>query len=298
MRVLLLTCALAACTASAQNNLQNEAGNEAQNAAAIAVTGEKAASLPIDRLTDLVFRQLGTRMTTVSRPSNPNGLVSPPVMRLVFASAQHSTGTVGLCAAIRAQLDYGYGGADHATTPEQVSMIRAGEVYKVTGSVEPYVEQTQDRVAEEDQRCAAAGPVIPASEGDVSRAYYFTFEGEELPEMALLALQQAITDAQQGRYRTVGCAASARSSPECRNPVALLGGLNLGNLVSLQIALPGLSGNRNVIRARFLIPGAPRAQLYWSVAVEADIARPPNEAESIERLGRTEIGRSGADVLN
>lgn len=289
MRVLLLTCALAACTASAQNNLQNEAGN----GAAPAITREGVASLPIDRLASLAFRELGTRMTAVTWPSNLNsGLVG-----LVFAGAPHSA-EVGLCAAMRAEMEFvgaappSFSGYD-PTAPMQVRSVHATQVYKVVGPVEPYAEVSEQRAAEEDQRCAPAGPVIPASEDDISRAYYFPFEGEDSPNVTLMALQQALTDAREGRYRNVSCAASARSASECRNPAALLGGLDAGNLASLQITLPGLSGNRNVIRARFLIPGAPRARLYWSVVMEVDIARPPNAAERIERFGRTEIGRSG-----
>lgn len=289
MRVLLLTCALAACTASAQNNLQNEAGN----GAAAAITRERMTSLPIDRVSDLALRELASRMTAVSRPSELNSAV----VRLLFAGPPHWS-EVGLCGAMRVELEFAgptpppFSGFDPAA-PTHASSVRAAEVYRIVGPVEPDAEVSEVRAEEENRRCAPAGPVIPAVVGDLSRAYYFTFEGEEFPAMSLLVLQQAIADAQAGRYRTVGCAASARSSPECRNPVALLGGLNTDNLVSLQIALPGLSGNRNVIRARFLIPGAPREQLYWSVAIEADIARRPNESEVIERLGRTEIARSG-----
>ena len=287
MRVALLTLALAACSVPAP------AQNDARNEAPPAVTAEKAASLPPDQRANLAFRQLGAGMTAVSRPPSREGAVFPMLERLVFAGAPHP-GSVGLCVAMRAELGYMPSGADRTTTPASLRMIRAADVYKVTGAVEPYAEVSEQRAAEEARRCAAAGPVIPAIQGDVSRAYYFTFEGEDLPELSLLVLQQAIAEAQAGRYRTINCAASARSSPECRDPVALLGGLNPANLVSLQIAPAGLGGNRNLIRARFLIPGATRAQLYWTVAIEGDIARPPNEAETIERLGRTEIARSGA----
>ncbi len=289
MKVALPILALAACSAPAP------AQNDARNDAAPAVTAEAAASLPPEQLAGLVFHDLGARMTAVSRPPGRDGGVFPMLERLVFAGAPHPA-SVGLCVAIRAEVDYMPSGADRVTTPAHVRAIRAAEVYKVTGEVEPYAEVTEQRAAEETRRCAAAGPVIPALQGDISRAYYFTFEGEALPELSLLVLQQAIAGAQEGRYRTVGCAASARSSPECSNPVALLGGLNLANLVSLQIAQPGLNGNRHLIRARFLIPGAARAQLYWSVAVEADISRPPDEAETIDRLARTEIARGGAPV--
>ncbi len=282
MRVaLLLALALAACSAPAP----------AQNATAPArVTAEAAASLPPDQLADLAFRQLGTVMTAVSRPASREGGVDPTLERLVFAGAPHMA-SVGLCEAMRAEFSYTPSGADRPATPANLGLVRAGQVYKVVGPVEPYVELTQDRLAEENQRCAGAGPVIPASQGDLSRAYYFTFEGEALPELSLMVLQQAIADAREGHYRTVGCAANARSAPECRDPSALLGGLDMANLVAVQIAPSGFGGNRHLIRARFLIP---RTAVYWSVAVEADISRPPDEAETIERLGRTEIARSEA----
>lgn len=284
---LLLILALPACVAPAP--AQNDARNEARPA----VTAEKAASLPPDQLAELAFRDLGAWMTAVSRPAEREGAVFPMLERLVFAGAPHHA-SVGLCAAMRAEVDYMPSGADRVTTPAQIRAVRAAAVYKVTGDVEPYAEVTEQRAAEETRRCAAAGPVIPAVQGDLGRAYYFTFEGEELPELALLVLQQAIVEAREGRYRAVTCTAAARPSGECRDPTALLGGLSLGNLVSLQVTPAGLGGNRSVIRARFLIPGAARAQLYRSVAVEADISRPPGEAETIERLGRTEIAGSGA----
>lgn len=293
MRVLLLTLVLTACGAAAptQNNARNEAPR--------AITAEQAASLPPDRLADLVFRDLGVRMTAVSRRTQPPGIVSSSLLHLVFAGTPHG-GTVGVCAAMRADVEFflpapppgTVSGPATPTTTLQVGRIRAADVYKVVGEIEPYAEVSEQRAAEESQRCAAAGPVIPAVEGDISRSYYFTFEGDTSPDVALLVLQRAIADAREGRYRTIACAASGQASPECHNPVTLLGGLNMANLVSLRMVPPGLAGNRYVVRANFLIPGAPRAQLYRSVAVEADMSGPPNAAETIERLGRTEIGKS------
>ena len=282
MRVPLLTLALAACSPPAP------AQDQGRNEVSPAFTREAAASLPLGQLADRAFRDLGARMTAVSRPSSPD---SPLLERLVFAGAPHPA-SVGLCGALRVELDYAPSGSDQPTSPARLNFVRAAEVYKVTGSVEPYVEVSEARAAEEARRCAAAGPVIPASEGDASRAYYFTFEGDDLPELSLLVLQEAISDARSGRYRAIGCAGSVRSSPECRNPAALLGGLDPANLVSLQIAPVGLNRNRALVRARFLIPGDPQVRRHWSVAIEADISRPPDEAESIERLGRTEIASS------
>src|SRR5437868_12278514 len=174
MRALLLALALAACSAPAAN--QTEARNDAA-----AVTAEQAAALPPDRLAALIFRDLGIRMTAVSRRTNPPDVITTPLIQLTFAGAPHGTGTVGLCAAMRARVEFGGpvpqpGAASVPATPAtpmQVVRIRAADVYRVTGPVEPYVEQTQDRSAEEDRRCAAAGSVIPAIEGDLSRPYYF-----------------------------------------------------------------------------------------------------------------------------
>lgn len=269
------------------------------------LTLEQALSLPPDQLADIALRQMGARMTRVTRPTasgntpRPNSLTS-----LVFATAPHATATVGLCAANRAEVEFETPvappfSANGPTTPARARLLRAAEVYKVVGEIEPYVEVSEDRAAEESRRCAGAGSVIPARTDDFSQPYFFAFEGDVDPVMALLVLQQAIADAQAETYRTISCAPPPRgqpASPECRTPPTLLGGINLASLVDLRMAPAGLNGPRRLIRARFLIPGA--ARRYWALTIEADITREPDGSEVVARLGRTEIARTGAPPLD
>ena len=71
------------------------------------LTLEQALSMPTDRLAELAFRQMGARMTRVTRPT-ASGNVPRPVelSSLVFASAPHATATVGLCSANRAEVEF------------------------------------------------------------------------------------------------------------------------------------------------------------------------------------------------
>ena len=235
------------------------------------VTREQAMTLPPDQLADMVLRQLGARVTSVTRPG-PGSL-----QRLVLATAPRATDVVGLCAATRIEVDAEAGPGN----------VRAVEVFRVVGELEPYAEVSEARAAEEDRRCAGAGPVIPADRNDRGRAFFFDYSGPVDRVTALLVLQRAIVEARDERYRNVGCGPAAAV---CADPPAILGALDLANLVTVTAA-PSGAGGLHRIGAHFLIEGDARARNYWTVTVEADLSDPDGLIDSIRSLGRTELAR-------
>lgn len=257
-------------------------------------TQDQAMTLPPDALADLVFRQMGARMASVTRPGrNETYPSSGSLSSLVFATAPYATPTVGLCAANRAEVEFQVPvappfSANGPETPARARLLRAAEVYKVVGEIEPHVEVSEERAAEEDRRCAGAGPVIPASLGDRSSAFFFDFEGAVDPVTALLTLQRAIAEAQAGRYSDIGCTGGGA---ECRQPAALLGRMRLTNLLSVRISPAGVDAGRYLIGASFLIGADDHFETYWSVALEAEISDPDGGEQAIGRLGRAEIAR-------
>jgi hypothetical protein len=224
----------------------------------------------------------------------PNSLSS-----LVFAGAPYATATVGLCAASRAEVEFQYPVAppftgNGPTTPARARLLRAAEVYKVVGEIEPYVEVSEARAAEEDRRCAEAGPVIPSDYGDRGRAGFFQFAGAISPTTALLVLQRAIGEARAGRYRSVACAPQRSDPRTCRNPVALLGNLDLGRLQGVSISPAGLQRGRYLVEASFLISETNSSLISWVVGVEVELTG-ADEPDGIGRLGRAEIHRHGVE---
>ena len=258
------------------------------------VSQDQAETLPPGALADLVFRQLGARMTSVTRPTTSGAAAGTgSLSSLVFATAPYATATVGLCAANRAEVELQMPvppppNGNGPTTPARAWLVRAAEVYKVVGEIEPYVEVSEQRAAEEDRRCAEAGPVIPARLDDRSRAFFFDFEGAVDPVTALLTLQRAIAEAQAGHFRDIRCTGGGA---ECRQPATLLGRMRLTNLQSLQISPAGAGAGRYLIGASFLIGADGHFESYWSVALEAEISDPDGGEQAIGRLGRAEIAR-------
>lgn len=260
------------------------------------VTRGQAMTLPPNELADIVLRQLGARVTSVTRPnfdrSTGMEMVSA-LQHLEFATAPHATDVVGLCAANRIEVDFEPPAprpdidTNRAETPVRAQTVRAMEVYKVVGEIEPYAEASEDRAAEEDRRCAAAGPVIPADYNDHGRATFFPYDGTLDRVTALLVLQRAIGEAREGRYRDIGCGGGAAACG------TLLGGLDLANLGAVSATPAGVGGNRSRYRigASFLISGGAHSQESWTVAIEADLSTSGGLADSIQRLGRTEMSR-------
>jgi hypothetical protein len=263
------------------------------------LTQEQALTLPPAELADIVFRQIGARMRSANRPTlsgppNPDGI--PHIMS--FATAPHATDVLGLCAATVVEVDFEPAPATAAApsqgTPVRARSFRASEVYKVIGEIEPYAEVSEADQVRENRRCAEAGPVIPPSLGDRARPAFFGFEGAVSPMMALLVLQRAIGGARAGSYRDIGCSSltgEPRPSAECRDPRALLGGLDLVDLIGVQISPADVSGNRHLIRASFLIRADANSDVYWSLSLEAEITDIVAGPEAIGRLGRAEIVR-------
>jgi hypothetical protein len=260
------------------------------------VTREQAMTLPPNELADIVLRQLGAQVTSVTRPnfnrSTGMDMVSA-LQDLTFATAPHATDVVGLCAANRIEVEFEAPAqrpgvnTNRPETPVRARSVRATEVYKVVGEIEPYAEVSEDRAAEEDRRCAEAGPVIPADYNDHGRATFFQYSGGIDRVTALLVLQRAIGEAREGRYRDIGCV--------CDNPSQTLGGLDLANLTAVGAAPAGVGGNRSRYRiaAGFLIPGD--SGQSWTVTIEADVSEASGLADSIHSLGRTEISRMVVD---
>lgn len=265
------------------------------------VTQEQVLTLPPEELADIVFRQIGARMRSVTRPTFGPANSGDTLSVLSFATAGHATDVVGLCAATVVEVDFEPSPAAAAAAPAPAAGpparalgARASQVYKVIGEIEPYAEVSEDRQAEEERRCGEAGPVIPASFGDRGRPLFFGFEGALHPVMALLVLQRAIGEARARRYRDIGCASLARADrrpAECRDPRALLGGFDLANLLDVQISPAGVRGNRHLIRASFLISADANFELYWSLALEAEISDIDAGSEAIGHLGRADIVR-------
>jgi hypothetical protein len=281
-RLLLLSLVALAAPAHAQNGPSP-------------ITREQAMTLPPDQLADIVLRQLGTRVTSVTRPQfNPDtGMqMAGALQHLEFATAPHATDVVGLCAANRIEIGFeppATPEANRAGTPVRAGTVRAAEVFKVVGEIEPYAEVSEDRAAEEDRRCAAAGPVIPADYNDHERAPFFEYSGAIDRVTALLVVQRAIVDAREGRYSDIRC---DLARAECRNPSALLGSLDLANLTFLNSGSGRPDGERVhfPIIATFLISGDAHRREYRTLAINADLALRDGMADTIRGLGRTEIG--------
>ena len=267
----------------------------AQSEPPAGITQEQATNLPPDQLADILLRQIGTGVTSVTRPHFGPGTerrVAGPPTRLSFATAPHATMVVGLCAAtlIEVSLEappFRLGdNPNRSGVRSQARLLRAAEIYKVVGELEPYAEVSEQRAAEEDRRCAEAGPVIAAYQNDTRRTPFFTYHGGIGPETALLVVQRAITGTRSGRYRNVGCAVHV-AAQFCRNPRAMLASLELSGVLSLYASPIGLPSNRYLISASFLIPGRPGERDYWTVIVEAELFGGDDTRDPVRSLGRT-----------
>lgn len=253
------------------------------------VTRDQAMTKPPEQLADIVLRQLGARVTSVTRPNfNPGAgmAMASALQHLEFATAPHATDVIGLWAANRIEVEFEPPAprpdvnTNVADAPVRAQLVRAAEAFKVVGEIEPYAEVSEARAADEDRRCAAAGPVVPADYNDQGRAF-FVYHGGLDRVTALLVLQRAIGEAREGTYRDIGCA--------CRNPAQTLGGLDLGRLTSLSAAPAGGGAGRYRIEASFLVSDGAHGRQTRTVTVEANLSDPGGLLDSIRSLGRTEI---------
>jgi hypothetical protein len=264
------------------------------------VTRDQAMTLPPGELAEIVLRQLGARVTSVTRPNfGPDAgmrMVSALQDR-TFATAPHATDVVGLCAATLIEVEFERSPAppftdnNRADTPVRASEMRVAPVYKAVGEIEPHAEVSEARQAEEHRRCAAAGPVIDANYSDRELAGFFHYEGTMAPATALLALQRAIGEARAGRYRDIGC---PLGMAECRDPAALLGGLDLANLDFVQVSYVGIGDDRDRYRiaASFRISVDAHNRDYWLFEMEAEISERGGYPDPIRRLGPSHFSRS------
>ena len=265
------------------------------------VTRDQAMTLPPDELAEIVLRQLGARVTSVTRPNfsrdtSDMEMVSA-LQDLTFATAPHATNVVGICAAnlidVHFELPPARPGIDNnrADTPVRATGLRAAEVYKVVGEIEPYAEVSEARQAEENRRCAEAGPVIDPNYGDREQPGFFHYQGEITHVTALLTLQRAIGEARAGRYRDIRC---PPQSAECRDPAALLGGLDLARLGFVHVSPAGVGDDRDRYRiaASFRISADAHNQDYWTFEMEAEISERGGYPDPIRRLGRSQFSRS------
>lgn len=265
-----------------------------------AITRDQAMTLPPDDLAEIVLRQLGARVTSVTRPNfgpNADMRMVGALQDLTFATAAHATNVIGLCAAdlidVHFELPPARPGIDNnrAATPVRATGLRAAEVYKVVGEIEPYAEVSEARQAEENRRCAEAGPVIEPNYSDRSRPGFFGYQGEIGYVTALLTLQRAIGEARAGRYRDIGC---PPRMAECRDPAVLLGGLDLANLGFVHVSRAGVGDERGRYRiaASFRISADAHERDYWQFEMEADISELGGYPDPIRRLGRSQFSRT------
>lgn len=264
------------------------------------VTRDQAMILPPGELAEIVLRQLGARVTSVTRPNfGPDAdmrMVSA-LQDLTFATAPHATNVVGLCAATLIQVEFerppAQPGIDNnrADTPVRASGLRAAEVYKVVGGIEPHAEVSEARQAEENRRCAEAGPVMDANYSDRAQPGFFHYEGALEPVTALLVLERAIGEARAGRYREIDC---PPGRAQCRDPAALLGGLDLADLGYVHVSGDGMGADRDRYRitASFRISADAHEQDYWIFEMDAEISRFGGHPDPIRRLGPGHFSRS------
>jgi hypothetical protein len=268
------------------------------------VTRDQAMTLPPDELAEIVLRQLGARMTSVTRPNfnrdtSDMEMVSA-LQDLTFATAPHATNVVGLCAAnvidVHFERPPARPGIDNnlAETPVRATGVRASEVYKVVGEIEPHTEVSEARQAEEDRRCAQAGPVIQPNYSDRKAANFFHYQGSVTPATVVLALQRAIGDARAGRYREINCSSDAA---ECRDPPTLLGGLDLAKLGFVHVSGTGAQeeSDRYRIVASFLINADAHNEEYWVFEMEVEISElmvAGASSDPIRRLGPSRFSRT------
>jgi hypothetical protein len=244
-----------------------------------AVSRDEAMTMPLDTLVDIVLRQAGRRVTSVTRPnySSSAGVETvSSLLDLAFATEPYAARVVGLCAANLIEVEFEYPGYrnNRSDTPVQARHIQGELVYRVIDAIDPAARVdalSDDRKARENRRCREAGPVIPSDYSDLQRPYFFRYQGDLLPERALLVLQRALA----GDRGTMTC-----DRVECGNQTGPLEGLDLDKLVYVHAGPTGVGPptgavgerDRYRIEARFRLHADVRSSFYMTFAVEADIS--------------------------
>jgi hypothetical protein len=250
-----------------------------ERAAPPAVSRDEAMTMPLDTLVDIVLRQTGRRVTSVTRPNygSSAGLETISSLRdLAFATEPYAANVVGLCAANLIDVEFEYPGYrnNQSDTPVRAHQVRAELVYRVIGAIDPAAEVdrlSEDRKAEENHRCRESGPVIPSNYSDLQRPLFFSYQGDLRPERALLVLQRALA----GQRGVMTC-----DRVECGNQTGALDGLDLDKLVYVHASPTGVGSpigavgerDRYRIEARFRLHADEHSAFYMTFAVEADIS--------------------------
>ncbi|MEA3013697.1 MAG: hypothetical protein QOD42_2242 [Sphingomonadales bacterium] len=261
------------------------------------INRQQALDLSPAEIADIVFRQLGARMTEMERPTF-SGLVGPgPLGSLRFATAPRLASNFGLCVATIVAIGFeplGGAAGGQQSRPVRASSIDVATVYKVVDEVDPGVERAEADNARLEQSCGRAGRVLPTESGDLGQHRFFHFSGASHPWMALRALRRAIRGASGGTYRNIACDPEELVQPlrECRDPAGALSRLDLADLLELEISPTGAGQDRYRIEATFLISAEGNSQFQWVVVLDAGI-RVANDARTMDiDLGRALVSRA------
>jgi hypothetical protein len=201
------------------------------------ITPEMARRLPPGELAERAFRQVAAQMQTVTRPYSRPGDPDPYLPELVFATAPRWAGDRGQCMATVVHIGQLRPPDEFLAQP---GIIATEIVYKVIGDVDADDGQT---LAEDEQErvCTHAGPVILADARDETQPGFFHLSGARIPTLPLIALQRVIRGAAAGTYTDMACDPHnpETAAQACRDPRALLAGLDLARLTELHVSRPG-----------------------------------------------------------
>lgn len=254
------------------------------------ITRTEARTLPPSELAERAFRLVAAHMQAVTRPPSGPGNADDRLFDLVFATAPRSAGNHGQCLATAVHI-----GQLHAPDDGLLNdgVIATEVVYKVIGDVEADGAWTEAYAAQQERLCAQAGPVILADAGNEAQPAFFHFSGARLPNVPLIALQRAIRGARAGSYADVACdrLGVAQAAQACRDPRALLAGMELARLTDLEVLRPGLRPTQYRVEGIF----RSSARDVWRVTLDVDFS--VAEGERAFALGHGEIARIPVDVF-
>ncbi|HEY0014532.1 MAG TPA: hypothetical protein VGB79_16950 [Allosphingosinicella sp.] len=253
-----------------------------------ALTIEQARSLPLDDLVDIVMRQLGANIREVTRPNYDSPLEPGlPLNHLTFATAPHSSGFGGLCAATAIHVSFYDGSAPHEpgrNVPRRARAIQTVERYKVIGDVELSYNLGAERRPQQEAQCARLVQVIPPGDEHIAQRAFFTFDGELRPAVAAHVLQRLLRDTRSGVHTDHGC---GQSVERCTDPAAWLRALSLDDLLSVRVERLS-DADRYKIIGTFRIGGSGNALTMDTVTVEATYR---GDRAAVTQLGPVTIGR-------
>lgn len=253
------------------------------------ITRAEARTLPPAELAERTFRLVAAHMQAVTRPPS-GGNADDRLFELVFATAPRSAGDHGQCLATAVHI-----GRLHAPDDNLLNdgVLATEVVYKVIGDVEAEGAWTEEYAARQERLCAQAGPVILADAGNEAQPAFFQFSGARLPTLPLIALQRAIRGARAGSYADVACdrLAIAEAAAACRDPRALLAGMELARLTRLEVSRPGLRPTQYRVEGTFRAS----ARDVWRLTLDMDFS--VEQGARAFALGHGEIARIPVDIF-